>query len=162
MKKCKEQDSGATALYLASKLGHEDVVQVLLAKENLDINHVEKKYGETALYIGSEHGHSQVVQLLLQHVDIDVNHVAQDGWTALMIAAQNGHKEIVSLLCWREDLDTKIVDTDGYSALDIAERASKRNKKIADMIRNYSATSTKKSISKAANKVFRRCNSTRF
>ena len=78
-----------TALWMASKNGHLELVRLLLSKSEIDINKAEDD-GATALFIASDKGHLEVVRLLLSKSEIDINKGHQ-GWTPLTIAKQRGH-----------------------------------------------------------------------
>jgi ankyrin repeat protein len=95
---------GDTQLHVAARMGHGDVVSILLSG---DVDIVKKgKGGSTALVMASEAGHTGVVWQLLQHMagngleemSADVNACNGDGRTALHCAAQKGHEEVVSAL----------------------------------------------------------------
>ena len=106
--------NGRTALMLASKAGHEEIVETLLSagangsrdshskggqvllKEGVDPN-IRKKDGATALMYASQNGHSEVVQILLKG-GADPNIQKKGEATALMYASQNGHSEVVQIL----------------------------------------------------------------
>ena len=105
---------GRTALMLASKAGHEEIVETLLSagangsqdghskggqvllKRGADPN-IRKKDGATALMYASQNGHSEVVQILLKG-GADPNIRKKGEVTALMYASQNGHSEVVQIL----------------------------------------------------------------
>ena len=106
--------NGRTALMLASKAGHEEIVETLLSmrasgsqdghswvgqillKEGADPN-IWNKDGATALMYASHNGHSEVVEILLEG-GADPNIQKKDEATALMYASQNGHSEVVQIL----------------------------------------------------------------
>ena len=92
---CIHMKNGGTALMLASKNGHYQVVELLL-EEQSDVNY-QRQDEATALMLASQDGHYQVVELLLKE-HADINHQRQDGATALTLASQNGHYLVVELL----------------------------------------------------------------
>lgn len=56
--------TGDTALIVASRFGHLEVVRILLGKQGYPISH-QNKATETALIAASEHGYAQIVKLLI-------------------------------------------------------------------------------------------------
>uniref|UniRef100_A0A1X7T5T9 Death domain-containing protein n=1 Tax=Amphimedon queenslandica TaxID=400682 RepID=A0A1X7T5T9_AMPQE len=140
---------GETALILACKGGHEDIVYNLLsAGANVDIKD-NKRW--TALMIASEHNHISIIHMLLQananpHLKtpkgfnaimiagfhgnyeavrlliregVDYEYQQEDGWNALMMACQNGFTKIVELLL-KVKVDPNVQEKDGWNALMIA------------------------------------------
>ncbi|TFK18908.1 hypothetical protein FA15DRAFT_649026, partial [Coprinopsis marcescibilis] len=85
---------GDTALVLAARDGHTDVVRALVKADGIDINYSHSKHG-TALMHASRVGRKHVVEVLLQHECIDVNIQTSGGKTALGWALREGHQEIV-------------------------------------------------------------------
>jgi ankyrin repeat protein len=90
-----KDEAGRTALYWASKLGHNKILQMLLDR-GADANTQARKYG-SALQAASAQGHDKVVQMLLDR-GADVN--AQDGeyGSALQAASAGGHDKVVQML----------------------------------------------------------------
>jgi hypothetical protein len=97
---------GRTALHVASEKGHADVVRLLLARQEIEVNKGDPA-GNTALHIAStfasqenasQENHVEVVRLLLAHPGVDVNKTTTSGGSALMAAALNGNVGIVRLL----------------------------------------------------------------
>lgn len=56
--------AGSTALYWACHGGHKDVVEVLLAQPNIELNQ-QNKLGDTALHAAAWKGYADIVELLL-------------------------------------------------------------------------------------------------
>ncbi len=48
----------------ASKWDHEEIVKMLLGKDNIEINQIDN-IGWTALMLASEEGHKEIVKMLL-------------------------------------------------------------------------------------------------
>jgi ankyrin repeat protein len=60
---------GFTALHMASLMGHEDIVAILLEKgleKGADVN-AENKSGDTALILASKNGHPKIVKLINEY-----------------------------------------------------------------------------------------------
>jgi hypothetical protein len=91
------KDKYWTALILAARRGHKDIVELLLEQENIDIN-AKDNYGNTALMWAAYRGHKDIAEMLLEQENIDINAKDNNGSTALISAAQEGHKEVVELL----------------------------------------------------------------
>jgi ankyrin repeat protein len=92
---------GGTALIPACERGHVAVVQELLTRTDVDVNHVNN-LGWTALLeaiVLSDGGprHQQIVGLLIAH-GADVNIADRDGVTPLQHARRRGYAEIARLL----------------------------------------------------------------
>lgn len=88
-------DEGLPALHIASKLGYEDIVRILL--KFCDINNVDKD-GCTPLHHAASNGHTDIVRLFLQEkrIKFDVN--SRHHCTPLSLAASHGHHDVLSLL----------------------------------------------------------------
>lgn len=84
-----------TALMIACKEGHFEIVKLLLEKE-ANVNH-QSNYGWTALMLACEKGNIKIVKLLLEKkAQINLKNIEKS--TALMIACEKNHMEIVKLL----------------------------------------------------------------
>lgn len=92
---------GGTALIPASERGHVEVVQELLSRSGIDVNHINNLQWTAlleAVILGSGgEKHQQIVQLLVDH-GADVNIGDRDGVTPLMHARQQGFQEIADIL----------------------------------------------------------------
>ena len=92
-----------TALMLACREGHTDIVEKLLeAGAELDTLSalIGKPWGlrftpMSALMYACQGGHSETVDRLLDVTGIDVNYQNRDGVTALMVTCENGHIHIL-------------------------------------------------------------------
>uniref|UniRef100_A0A0G4GJZ2 Uncharacterized protein n=1 Tax=Chromera velia CCMP2878 TaxID=1169474 RepID=A0A0G4GJZ2_9ALVE len=112
----RDEESGETALMLASCKGHTDIVWLLVdANANVDM---QDKSGMTALILASENGRTDIVRLL---VDAKANVDMQDsyGSTAMMLASENGHTDIVQLLV-DGNANVDMQDKNGKTALILA------------------------------------------
>ncbi|KAI8923887.1 ankyrin repeat-containing domain protein [Entophlyctis helioformis] len=118
---------GATVLARACRLGHTDIVRMLL--ECLDragpaagtVNQANA-FGSTPLMLACGEGHGGVVGLLLAVAGIDANARNGHGFTALMRAVGKGHVGIAEQLvaAFPATLDLDAVNEFGSSALSIA------------------------------------------
>ncbi|XP_048578543.1 ankyrin repeat and KH domain-containing protein 1 isoform X2 [Nematostella vectensis] len=85
-----------TALTLAAAGGHDELVQLLLAKGS-DIEHRDKK-GCTPLILSATAGHNSTVEILMEHgADIEAQSDRTKD-TALSLACSGGRQEVVELL----------------------------------------------------------------
>ncbi len=89
---------GCTALILASKRGHTDLVKALIqAGVGLDTQDLAHK---TALHWATEAGAADIVSLLAPVADINIK--GHGGWSSLYTAAYHGDEQMVALLLSRE------------------------------------------------------------
>jgi len=90
-----KSQKGETVLMYAAYNGHQEMVDLLLAK-GVAIDHKDI-YGFTALTFASIQGYKHVVKFLLTN-GATADQPDIKGKTPLMFAAENGHKEVVELL----------------------------------------------------------------
>ncbi|CRK88732.1 CLUMA_CG002637, isoform A [Clunio marinus] len=88
-----EDHNGQTALNIAARNGHLEIVKLLLEYNWIDPNTNRKKVG------------------------VDVNHADADGWSPLRSAAWGGHTEVVKALISNEKCDIDRADKEGRTAL---------------------------------------------
>ena len=99
---------GLTPLLWAARNGYDDIVNVLLAKDSIDLDLEDSQYGQTSLSWAAERGHEAIVQLLLKTGQVLAN--SKDQWhrTPLSWAAGNGHEAVVKLLLEHQaDVESK-------------------------------------------------------
>jgi len=106
---------GNTLLMLAARLGHEDMVKLLIRwKARPDRRNA---FGDTALGVACLEGHSGVAKLLVS-AGASVN---VTGWTALHYAAFGGNTDLVNYLL-DNGANKDAVAPNGYTALMLAVR----------------------------------------
>ena len=108
---------GYTALSWSAAHGNEEVVQLLLARNDVNADKPDRD-GKTPLWQASFHGHEGVVKLLLARNDVDANKLGGIyRQTPLLSASSNGHEGVVKLLLARNDVNADKPDRDGETPL---------------------------------------------
>jgi ankyrin repeat protein len=88
-------------------LGHDGVVELLLATEKVDTDSKDRT-SRTPLSCAAAHGHKGIVKLLLVIEKVDADSKDERGRTPLSWAAVIGHKAVVRLLLEKgTELETK-------------------------------------------------------
>ena len=105
------------ALWIASKEGHLEVIERLLANGHVDVD-CQDLYGWTALMYASKEGHDVCVGALVR-ANSNPNVQQKEGWTALMIASYTGHEACVRALV-HAGANLNIQNKDGWTALTLA------------------------------------------
>ena len=113
---------GQSLLHQATKNGDAEVVQQLLAYDEISINAMDRK-SCTALHIAAEYGCPSVAKCLLAKCGIDCNARDSYGRTAFHIAAEYGNKSITGLLLAYGAVDINATDANGATALCLAADA---------------------------------------
>ncbi|XP_016950059.1 ankyrin repeat domain-containing protein 50 [Drosophila biarmipes] len=121
-----EDYNGQTALNIAARNGHLEVVKLLLSfsqpcndgtgrMKRVDVNHADRD-GWTPLRSASWGGHSEVVRLLIAQPACKIDLADKEGRTALRAAAWSGHEDILKLLI-ESGADVNSVDRQGRTSL---------------------------------------------
>ncbi|BFF92372.1 ankyrin repeat domain-containing protein 50 [Drosophila madeirensis] len=121
-----EDYNGQTALNIAARNGHLEVVKLLLSfsqpcndgtgrMKRVDVNHADRD-GWTPLRSASWGGHSDVVRLLISQPACKIDLADKEGRTALRAAAWSGHEDILKLLI-ESGADVNSVDRQGRTSL---------------------------------------------
>ncbi len=111
---------GLTPLSLAAKRGHEGIVRMLLAIDQVDVNLGDTR-GTTPLGHAIERGFEGVVRMLLDTGKVDVNErCCRSKLTPLSIAAEGGHEGIVRMLLKTGKVDVNPKNVAGATPLSIA------------------------------------------
>ena len=96
----------AKRLSWAARHGHEEIVKVLLEREDVNPNKADTECGRTPLSWAAESGHGGVVMMLLEREDISPHRAETEyGPTPLSWAAKRGHKRIIKMLLEMEDVN---------------------------------------------------------
>ncbi|KAH8406656.1 hypothetical protein KR222_001949 [Zaprionus bogoriensis] len=121
-----EDYNGQSALNIAARNGHLEVVKLLLSfsqpcndgtgrMKRVDVNHADRD-GWTPLRSASWGGHSEVVRLLISQPACKIDLADKEGRTALRAAAWSGHEDILKLLI-ESGADVNSVDRQGRTSL---------------------------------------------
>ncbi|KAL9626840.1 MAG: hypothetical protein Q9204_007002, partial [Flavoplaca sp. TL-2023a] len=117
-----KREVGISGMYWASRMGHADVVNILL-QEKVNPN---TKYtdGETALTIATRFNRTHVVQRLLEDEgfipeanEYRVNSTGRGRRTPLSIAASNGSLDVVTQLLQHSKIRPEIADSNQWTPL---------------------------------------------
>lgn len=91
-------EKGTTALINAVEYCNDDVVEELLVKKDININH-KRIDGESALFIAAKLGHERQVKLLLCVPTIDLHALRYtDNYSAARISIENGFQHIATTI----------------------------------------------------------------
>lgn len=93
-----ETEHDLTPLSWAAKNGHDAVVHLLLAKDDVDPDMKDSQSNRTPLSWAAEKGHETIVQLILSKDDVNPGLKDVSGRTPLSWAAEKGYATIVNLL----------------------------------------------------------------
>lgn len=113
--------NGFSALFEAARLGHADVVNLLLQDPDVLVDEVNL-IQETPLIVATRAGHEEVARTLLLH-SADIEHRAMHDVTPLMAAAEVGAAPIAELLLNR-NAKVNAQDDKAMTALHYATRHS--------------------------------------
>jgi len=83
-----------TLLHIASRYGHVEVVRLLLAHPDINVNLMNID-GQTPFSRGCLHGHVSIVQVMLKDPRIDVTLDDNYGRTPLWYASRHGKHEVI-------------------------------------------------------------------
>ena len=126
---------GRTPLFEAISEHHDDVVELLLTRQELNLSAVQpKNFDRTALMLAAHSGNSNIVELLLEHLTVDIiNQRDSYGCTALFLATLKGDFATVKLLAQKPGINLDLVDNAaGRSALIIA--ATRNSSEIVELL----------------------------
>lgn len=87
---------GRTPFWLAAERGHEQVIQYLIQRSDIDINSKDIS-GQTPIFWPTARGNEKMVKLLLG-AGADPKIQDKNGYTAISIARRRGHSKVLQLL----------------------------------------------------------------
>ena len=108
--------NNATPMYWAIHKGNLEVVKLLIARKDVDINACNRQ-GKAPLSHAAEMGHSAIVELLLTRKDVKADAKDLKHETPLLHAVYYKRKDIMRQLLRRDDVDINTVNKYGYTAL---------------------------------------------
>uniref|UniRef100_A0A182NZZ3 ANK_REP_REGION domain-containing protein n=1 Tax=Anopheles epiroticus TaxID=199890 RepID=A0A182NZZ3_9DIPT len=121
-----EDLNGQTALNIAARNGHQEIVKLLLTYKQplrdgtgryrmIDVNHADRD-GWTPLRSASWGGHTEVVKLLIETGVCAIDRADKEGRTALRAAAWSGNEDIVKILI-EAGANVNSIDKQGRTSL---------------------------------------------
>ena len=103
---------GMTAFTWAVGRGHEEVVRMLLEREDVNPGQTSTLYGRTPLWWATKNGHGRIAKMLLERENVNPDQPdTAYGQTPLSLAATIGHEEVVRILLKSEDVNPDQTDT---------------------------------------------------
>ena len=115
-----EGDSlGCTPLAWAARNGHDELVEMLLGREEVNPDKADK-CGQTPLSFAAQQGQEGAVKMLLGREGVNPHKPSRDGQTPLSVAAWYGHGEVVKTLLEREEVQSDRPDNDDQTPLSYA------------------------------------------
>jgi len=111
--------AGRAPLVWAAHNGHEEVVKILLGREEVNPDKPDIE-GQTPLTYAAWYGHEGVVEILLRREEVNPDKPGNYGRTPLSYAASHGHEELVKILLGREEVDPNRPNNDGRTPLSYA------------------------------------------
>jgi hypothetical protein len=119
---------GNTALHLACADGHHEIISVLLAHQQVNVNQ-KNNYGDTSFLLGCLYGKVEIVKVLLKDSRVDINMANSYERTPLWCASYWSHVEVIKWMVALRgdelDLDKKGTywdDGKEYTAIKIARK----------------------------------------
>ena len=123
--------AGRTPLSLAAERGHETVARMLLERDDVSPDSVDKN-GRTPLSWAAEKGHNAIGGMLIERRDVKADSKDDDYRSPLSRAAANGHEAFMRMLLKRDDVSPDSVDKNGRTPLSWA--AEKGHNAIGGML----------------------------
>ena len=110
---------GDSPLAWAARNGHEEVVKMLLGREEVDPDE-PNNYGQTPLFYAAEMGNEEVVKLLLGREEVNPDCADNGGRAPLSYAAQKIRGGAVRMLLGRQEVNPDLPDNWGRTPLSYA------------------------------------------
>ena len=112
---------GYTPLAWAAEKGHEEVVKLLLGREEVNPD-IPEEHGRTPFMFAALRGHERVAKILLGRDEVNPNKPDKYGQTPLLVAAWGGYIEVVKMLLGREEVNPGEPDVSNQTPLLVAAR----------------------------------------
>ena len=95
---------GSTPLSWAAYNGNEEVVEILLGREEVNPDKADK-WGNTPLSDAACNGHEGVVKIVLEWDEVNPDRAVKWNQTPLPLASLRGHEGVVKILFEREEVN---------------------------------------------------------
>ncbi|KZV35065.1 ankyrin repeat-containing protein [Dorcoceras hygrometricum] len=118
----KQNQSGETALYVASECNHVDLVKELIKYHDVGSAAIKAKNGFDAFHIAAKIGGLEILKVLIDAIPQLLATVDQSNATPLHTAAAQGHVEVVKFLLDRNSSLATIARNNGKTALHSSAR----------------------------------------
>ena len=122
---------GYTALALAAEMGHVEVVEILLGREDISPDRPGDE-ARTPLSHAALNGHERVVEMLLRQKEVNPDKPDNFGRTPLSYAASTGKEEVVKILLGREEVNPDRPNILGKTPLSYASEGG--NKEVVKIL----------------------------
>ena len=122
-----------TPLFIAAESGHTGVVEMLIGREDVDINSKDEM-GDTPLSLAVKRSNEAMIIILLNRSDVNVNSKDKMGDTPLSIAVGCGNEAIVKILLNRDDVDVNSRNMESDTPLSIA--ITRKHKTMVEILLN--------------------------
>jgi ankyrin repeat protein len=114
---------GEAILHKACSNGYDNLVSLLLAHPDIDVNQKKKENGATPLLVACAWGKPSCALLLLRDTRVNVNERDGEGNTPLRWAALNGHLDVAKVwIASRRDMELGEPGEEGTDAVGAAEK----------------------------------------
>ncbi|VUC38094.1 unnamed protein product [Clonostachys rosea] len=113
--------SSEDAISVATYLGHESAVRVLLHYGKGDVDYLSET-GQTSLSMAAEDGKIEIMKLVLATGKVDPNTRDYHGKSPLSWAAENGQNEAIKLILAIDQVDPETRDDEGRTPLALAAK----------------------------------------
>lgn len=108
---------GNSGLSLAIRRGHAEVVQLLLQRDEVDVNFQCGYKNQTPLLLAADGANEAMTRMLLKRNDLIADIIDEDHYTPLSVAARRGYEAVVRLLLERADVAADHIDGSGKTPL---------------------------------------------
>ena len=113
---------GSTALTWATRRGQDEVVKVLLEREDIDPNLADTQDGRTPHTLAAENGDERLVKILSERKDVCTVTPDNENQTPLSLALSKDHGGVVRILLERGNVDSNTGGLSGQASFPPSSR----------------------------------------
>jgi len=132
-----------SSLYIASAMGHADIVRVLAS--DLSLQYIPGVVGAFPQHIASDNGHLDILQELLSIPGAPQNQTCRGGRTPVYMCAQSNRHHALTYLLQQTNANPLIADTNGVTPLAIAAPLGCLES-VESLIKNVNKSTLKKML----------------